>query len=750
MPDGYLISVGVKADFSELKAEQKAAQDAVKQAADNMKAAYAEFGQAAEKGSIQAIEALKLYETELGQAQARAVSAGAAMAGAQASVGAAVSHTVPQMAAASSAIRELEGNFSHNIRAAERFLTTTLGLGPALQAAFPVIGALALGGVLVEIGKSAYNLYEKFISLDAVSNKLLEDFKKMQEADFINVRSIETATARLDQATRSATNLGLAAKALHDISLAGVFGDVLSGNAGALATDIGGMRGANSLAQGGATDTKESIALTLKQTELQHEINNAKIEAAHASDAALTPEQRITAELQKRRALAKEEEAYTRRREQLLGNSTPSTSGDELRKLQDEKAEREAAAKLSELAKQERGRNALEMVHDEENAAKEKKRIIEEVTADGARGLKEDEEEQKRAHEEEIRQQREAATAYKEKIRLIEEVTRARMADAEDSINQKEGDVKAKASEGLLNPKQEADQLSGLVAQKLQIENAYYQQLEALYVTDSLEWQKLEDQRLTAVRKSADEQARIQTDLQKKQLRSYQQITDTVNREFLSTFDSILRGQVSIGRGAEQMASRMLLSFTNAMVQEALRHAQTKEIELLREAAHWIRVNVLHTQSKATETAVDASAAATKMAQAIATNLAVAMSNAAVAATGAYAATAMIPIVGPELAPAAAGASYAGAMAFASMASASGGWDRVPSDMVAQIHKDEMVMSAPLANKVRNMTDRPSTSIHYAPTIHGAGNDKEIMRSLKGHKKDLADIIKRAARNGHF
>jgi hypothetical protein len=153
MADDMLIGVGVKADFSSLKTEAKASADALKQAEAAWKDAFEQLGSAAEKGSAQAQEALKQYENELSQAQARASAAARAVAEAQASAGAAASHAVPQFAAASGALRELQGNFDHNIRAAERFLSTSLGLGPALQAAFPVVGALAFAGVLFEVGK---------------------------------------------------------------------------------------------------------------------------------------------------------------------------------------------------------------------------------------------------------------------------------------------------------------------------------------------------------------------------------------------------------------------------------------------------------------------------------------------------------------------------------------------------------------------------------------------------------------------
>jgi len=72
------------------------------------------------------------------------------------------------------------------------------------------------------------------------------------------------------------------------------------------------------------------------------------------------------------------------------------------------------------------------------------------------------------------------------------------------------------------------------------------------------------------------------------------------------------------------------------------------------------------------------------------------MTNAKSAAAAAWNATVGIPFIGPVLAPIAAAASFTGVMAFAE-----GGWDRVPSDQVAMIHKNEMVLPANIANPLR-------------------------------------------------
>lgn len=69
-------------------------------------------------------------------------------------------HTVSNMTASSAAIRTFEGNIQNNVRAVERFLTNVLPLGPVLQAAFPVIGAVAFLGLVTEVSKKANEFFK--------------------------------------------------------------------------------------------------------------------------------------------------------------------------------------------------------------------------------------------------------------------------------------------------------------------------------------------------------------------------------------------------------------------------------------------------------------------------------------------------------------------------------------------------------------------------------------------------------------
>ena len=582
MPDGYLISVGARADFSELKAEQKVAQEAVRQAAENMKQAYAEFGTSAAAGSLQAVEALKVYEAELTQAQARAAAAGAAMANAMTATGSATAATVPQFVAANAAMRVMEGNFLNNARGASRFLTSTLGLGPALQAAFPVIGAAALAGVLVEMAERGYDLYERFISIDAVWNKLAEDVMKMQGRDFINVHSIETATLRLDQANTAATNLRETAESLHKSGTFDLVEGLLSGNTGGIAAALAQLTAGHGAAEGSAQRTEQSIALQIKQLELQHELNVAKIEAAHSADSALSPERKISGEYEKRIALAKEEQEYTRQRERTMGNPTPAGAGDTALKLQEQIAGGEAFAQRLELNKKAVAEFVSESIAQYKDGAKEQERITTEVNAEGVRLLKEQTEEEKlvqgvaREHAEDINArilaQKEAA-AESEKSATVEIEAAAKVAEAKVQYELASGAITQEAAAHALaaiHAKQYGDQIKALE-----------EELRALKAVDdwspgSKKQQGEIGNQITALQ--GDQSAALITGAAKQAdafEKPWLKAFNTMATQWMRVQDEMLRGQVSIANGMKRMASEMLLDTVHnyeQMILQALRH----------------------------------------------------------------------------------------------------------------------------------------------------------------------------------
>lgn len=69
--------------------------------------------------------------------------------------------SVSNVQATSAALRVMEGSWSNNLRASERFLANVLGLGPILQKAFPIIGGIAFLGLLAKLGTELYDFFKK-------------------------------------------------------------------------------------------------------------------------------------------------------------------------------------------------------------------------------------------------------------------------------------------------------------------------------------------------------------------------------------------------------------------------------------------------------------------------------------------------------------------------------------------------------------------------------------------------------------
>lgn len=156
-----------------------------------------------------------------------------------------------------------------------------------------------------------------------------------------------------------------------------------------------------------------------------------------------------------------------------------------------------------------------------------------------------------------------------------------------------------------------------------------------------------------------------------------------------------------------------------------------------------------------TQAATDATSAAAT--EAIKTTSAISQINAAagVAAANAFAATAAIPIIGPELAPGAAAAALAAVEAFQSFAVLDVGTPNVPHDMMAIIHRGEMVVPADFASGIRSGQislggdQNSSASFSYAPTIHAGGsNMSSIDALLRKHGQEMFRYIQNVTRNG--
>lgn len=210
MPDDATLRITTLVDTSQLEAGMQKATAATQQYTNSAtigfnsvkeaEAALAEaqemLGQSASQGNAQAAAIIAQYQAAVTAAKAAvqnetvAVEENTAVHNAN---NQAIRTGITDRMAAAAAIRVFEGGIQGNVRAAENFLTSILKVGPALQVAFPVIGAIALGEVLVRVGARVYELYENIVNLKAEIAALGEASEKTaKQAADANYRWVES------------------------------------------------------------------------------------------------------------------------------------------------------------------------------------------------------------------------------------------------------------------------------------------------------------------------------------------------------------------------------------------------------------------------------------------------------------------------------------------------------------------------------------------------------------------------------
>lgn len=710
------------------------AQNLAAAAARNLAEAQAQLGAAAAGGNAKAASVIADYAAAdaaaaaaLEQLTAAAQANIPVMAEQAAATGAAAAATnllgVSARQGAAAGIGILEGRMMSGNRAAAAFLSTTLGLGPVLQAAFPIIGALALGEVLVDIGKNAYEAYEKFVSIDAVWDKLADDVRKMQTADFINVHSIETATERLEKANEAASALRDTAEQLHKTGFQHLVSAALTGNLGGLAAAAGQLTAGHGAAEASAQRTKESIALQSKQIEDQHQLNDLKIEAAHAADGALSPEQKITAEYAKRVSLAREEQRFNEQRDRLLGNATPRDAGQQQLQLAESAAGGEAYAQRVELNKRAVAEFVSESIADYKRLEAESKEITAAVTAAWDESNKADVEAQRKAeeadrqHAEEFRRNRQEMEAQGRSEAQVE------IEAANATFSSTQQDIRMREQLGLVSHRVALQMI--LDAEKLkesQIQGALGKQA-GLY--DPIEGGR-ELQEFTAVeakmteeaQKAAAERERITDQETARYLQAWRSASTEFTRDFTQAFNSVITRQDSTEKAFGAMLGRMELQVIDFAAKTVLEHALM-----------WLELQVL-----------SATGNATLLVQQQATAAAQKLSDAKTAASNAYAWGSAWG--GPPAGAVAAAIAFTAVEAFEA-GGIVGGSGGAPMPIIA--HAGERVLSAGQTNNFENLVNQGgsrSATLHQENHFGGGVTQEMLNESNARGMAQLRSMIR--------
>lgn len=252
---------------------------------------------------------------------------------------------------------------------------------------------------------------------------------------------------------------------------------------------------------------------------------------------------------------------------------------------------------------------------------------------------------------------------------------------------------------------------------------------------------------------NAQLEAAAQTHAQKMQQFQTQQTLqsqDAANRQtqaFMQSFSQINSGVMTSINGwltGTQTFTRSMQSLWHSLVMDII-----NEIEKI--ALKWVEQHLImaaynaifHTQSVAQDTA----ATVTQTAVHSAANVAMATSDAGLAAAGTFA---FYSAIFPPTAPAFAAAAFAEGMGFAGLASAEGGMVS-GSEQLAFIHKNEMVLPAPLSKGFQHIIGNMSGGSKQEPSNAGGGSS-EVNHNYGGvnisafDSKGVSDMIRRNSR----
>jgi len=232
-----------------------------------------------------------------------------------------------------------------SVIANSQMMTAAIGaIGPALIG----IGAV---DIFAHMAESAYNLYEKYVDINAAQDEFLKKLNEAQEKDFVNVHSIETARLRIGEATEAMIDWNEAAKESSQQGWRDFFASFA--NPAGFPAAFSELWDARQMSENYATAAGQTQELSPAEESLLHQQHVAQIEADHAGDSALKGEAKITAEMQKQLDIDKEKQRYTAIEEGERGNPRAHDAGKEEQAIADAGARAKAHAEEIEFQRQE-------------------------------------------------------------------------------------------------------------------------------------------------------------------------------------------------------------------------------------------------------------------------------------------------------------------------------------------------------------------------------------------------------------
>jgi hypothetical protein len=362
-----------------------------------------------------------------------------------------------------------------------------------------------------------------------------------------------------------------------------------------------------------------------------------------------------------------------------------------------------------------------------------------------------------------------ARHAAEEQKQITSDQYRTDLEIAKLTIEQRKGLLVADVAAHRISKEQELEQLRKITEDEYALDIKEAEKEQALYADGTVEFAHYADQirllkqQLKAALAKIDGEIATSAD---KALRSEVRDWRSASREIMSVEDQLVRGIFSGRQSLWQALANGALSMTEKEIAADLRYLTmhvlfSKEQLAADKTAETggILVHLLAEQAKTGATAASEAerlflkkaAQSAGIAAEVSAGSASIMNDAYEAAAGAYKAVVGIPVVGPVLAPIAAGVAFSAVAAFDTLTSAEGGEWVVPGGGLYKLHDQEAVIPAPIANPMRNFFENGGAGgngamnfgdIHVAVTAPYGTNAAQWGR-------EVAKAIKREVRNAN-
>lgn len=334
-----------------------------------------------------------------------------------------------------------------------------------------------------------------------------------------------------------------------------------------------------------------------------------------------------------------------------------------------------------------------------------------------------------------LRQQAEAVRQFnEEQLKLAEARVQTKRDGALQELEVERARLDQEIALGNLSIEQQFQRQQELADRKLAIERAYYDQIKVLRAEDAV----AQEQAQAALNEAQSERQRAGIEGMTEKLGQLRQAWETnlapISSAFSGAIQGMIQGTETLSNAVRKMALNILLSFADLAVKKTIK---------------WIAGEIAMTQATAVNSTARAALEDAGAKKGIISGAFAALKKiaqfAATAAAGAFQAIVGIPYVGPFLAPAAAVAAGAAVLALGrSIASAAGGWV-VPSDQLAMVHKDEMILPARISSGLQSMINGNgegggSGGMTFSPTVMAMDGDS-VRKFFQKNGRELARVM---------